>query len=437
MSRSTLRPAALLALALAAAPAAAARPRPARPAPATSKAVPAEPLRVHREVLEDGTELVVVPMRNVRRASLRYVVRAGAGFDPPGKDGLAHLLEHVIASGREGPDALIDDVRVAGGAMNAYTSHDATVYVLDAPSAAFPALAERLVAAVTNPRLDRTLVAREQAVVASEDVSSHGGGALGIAEDVIFRTPGSTIGNDLTRDNVTREELAAFFQARYVTPATTIVLAGDLDPEAARGIVERGFHLPPALPTERFAARVGAPMLPAEDVVRAPLNAVIVGYRVDDADRAACGPLAELLGLRIAFAFQVRRPVLAGSRVACHTLRGNLFLLAFAYSRSLETGDLPTLLDQALRQGARQPMTAAERRILDQRRARGADWLRDAPDRLSDALAALAALPREGGPTPLDLLDPPLPSPATLQDLARRAFQPARKVSISASPMGN
>jgi predicted Zn-dependent peptidase len=428
--------AALAALALLAPPSAAARPSSAGRPRSAGRSSPAA-VEYHREVREDGAELVVVPMRNVRRSSLRYVVRAGAAFDPPGKSGLAHLLEHVIASGREGSDSLMDDVRAAGGAMNAFTSYDATVYVLDAPSAAFPALAERLIASVTNPRLERAIVSREQAVVASEDVSTHDSGVLALVEDVVFRTGASTLGNAATRDNVTREELAAFFRSRYATPATTVILAGDVEPAAARALLDRAFHLPPALPTEAYGPRRGDPFLPADDVVRAPLNAVVVGYRVDEADRAACDALAALAGLRIAFAYQVRRPTLAGSSVACHTLRGHSFLLAFAYARTLETGDLPALLDAALRRGASQPMTSQERRILDARRSRIADWMRDAPDRLAGALAELAALPRESGTTALELLEPPLPSPAQLQDLARRAFRPERKVSVSISPMGN
>jgi hypothetical protein len=171
--------------------------------------------------------------------------------------------------------------------------------------------------------------------------------------------------------------------------------------------------------------------------MRGPYNAVLVGYRVDERDRAACGALADLVGLRLAFALQVRRPLLAGSSVGCHTLRGHLFLLAHAYARTLETGDLPALVDQAFHQGAAQAMTPAERRILDQRRSRRADWLRDAPEQLAAEVAALAALPRDGGPAPLELLDAPLPAPAALQAVARRAFQGPRRVSVSVSPMGN
>jgi predicted Zn-dependent peptidase len=395
-------------------------------------APPAE-IPFHRELLEDGTELVLLPVPGAALTSLRHVVRVGSGFDPPGKDGLAHLLEHVVAMARTGDGSLLEDVQAAGGFMNAYTSVDATIYALDAPSRAFPGLAARLVSAITSPRLDAGEIEREQDVILSE--RGRRGGAIGLAEGALFKAPASILGTATTRDGITRADLADFFVARYVTPATTVVLAGDLTLEQARALLDGAFHLPPALPGERAASRPEAPTVPLDEQLRASIQGVVFGYRIDEADRPLCDAVAELVGARLLRSVYVNRPLAAHVDVACHTLRGHLFLLAVAYSRALEATELPAEVEAAFRTAVDQPMTAAELAVLGRRRSRQRAALRDSPPALAAAAAELAALPRQAEPTRVENLAPPAADARTLQAFARRALDPAQRVRIVLSPL--
>lgn len=388
------------------------------------------------ELLPDGTELVHLPVPGARRGSLRYVVRAGTAFDPPNKAGLAHLVEHAIMTMRAGPERLIDEVSAAGGVLNAFTSRDATWYSLDAPADRFPELARKLLAAVTDPRFETFEAADVQGVVDSEDEQvSDGGGYLGVAATAIFPVPvGAAIGTALTRDRVTRDDILEFYRARYLTIASTVVIAGAVTLEDARALVEDGSALPPALPTERYAPRRSSPSLPTEQEVRAPFHTVVVGYRVDEADWAACRSAAELVNVRLFFLYQLRRPVLPWAEVDCHRLRGVPFLFTAAYARSLEEESLPEIIDAAYANAVERPMDEAERRILTQRRARLLDRHRDSPDDLADAAAALAAEPRDGGLTPLAALERPMLSPAALRDFAKRTFVRERRVNLTFTP---
>ncbi|RKH95672.1 insulinase family protein [Corallococcus sp. AB038B] len=102
-------------------------------------------------MLLDGTELLLVP----QPASLRVVVRSGASHDPPGKEGLAHLVEHLVFHGSQdlaGPE-LRARVEAAGSMLNAHTMSNATVYMLDAPASAFVPLARDMLRMVTSPML--------------------------------------------------------------------------------------------------------------------------------------------------------------------------------------------------------------------------------------------------------------------------------------------
>lgn len=419
-------PALLLAIALGAS----ASGRGAAPASAAGR------IGFHRQVLDDGLELVVVPAPGARRSSIRVVVRAGSAFDPPGKEGLAHLLQHVIATARDPRGgALMEDVQVAGGTMNAFTSAEATVYALDAPARAFPELAARLVSTVTDPPLDARDILREQAVVQSEDDRSHPGGLIRFVEDALFQSPGSTLGTGRTRGDLTRGDLAAFFGERYIPQAMTVVLAGDVTPEQGRALLERAFHLPPALAAERYPPRPGTPALPVDEHLRAPVQGIVLGFRIDPSERALCGSLAALLSVRAVTELHVRRPVVAGIAVSCETLRGNLFLLASAHTRALDEGDLSAAVEAVFRTAQERPMTAGERATVLRRRSRELDALREAPAALADAAAALAADPREESGTPLELLAVPAAEARALQALARRAFEPTRRVRVALSPL--
>ena len=74
------------------------------------------------------------------RIMLRLVVRAGSNMEEDDQQGVAHLLEHLAFNGSENfaPNELIDYFETIGmnfGAdVNAYTSFDETVYMLEVPA---------------------------------------------------------------------------------------------------------------------------------------------------------------------------------------------------------------------------------------------------------------------------------------------------------------
>src|SRR4026209_2850554 len=75
-----------------------------------------------------------------KRAELRLVVNAGSVLEDDDQRGLAHFVEHMAFNGtrRFAKQALLDFIRGLGqrpGAdLNAYTSFDETVYMLQVPT---------------------------------------------------------------------------------------------------------------------------------------------------------------------------------------------------------------------------------------------------------------------------------------------------------------
>lgn len=389
-----------------------------------------------REELDGGLELLVLPVPGARTASLRYVVRAGSAHDPPGSEGLAHLLEHLLAQGRD--FTLRDEVERQGAFLNAYTFRDSTQYVLDAPAAAFPALAERLLRSITDPRLAPADLAREQEVVGREDVYGHRGpGLFSLLEDALFPARGTEagpIGTAEARAGIGREALIRFYQEAYSTRNTTVILTGAVEAEAARTLVEKGVSLPPGLPEERLPPRPAKPALPATSKVRVGFLAAVVGYPVAADDEPACAPLAELMELRLLGELCLREALVREVEVQCLRLRATPFLLATAHGRSIEATDLPERIDRILARAAAQPADGREQALLQRRRSRRAEREALDPAAWADRLAQEAARPRAGGPTDLARLATRPVSPAAMQAAARRAVRPDRRALLFLSP---
>jgi zinc protease len=407
---------------------------PARPAPPpASRGAAATPAPL-REELEGGLELIVLPIRGARTTSLRYVVRAGSAHDPPGREGLAHLLEHLLAQGRD--FSLRPEVQRQGGLLNAFTYRDSTRYVLDAPAAAFPDLAGRLLRSITDPRLDPADLAREQAVIAREDVyGDRGPGLFSLLEEALFPAPekdAGPIGTAEARAGIRRDDLVRFFQESYSTRNTTVILVGAIEPDEARALVERNVLLPPGLPSERLPRRDAKPTLPTTSSVRAGFLAATLGYAVAPEDEPACEPLAELVGLRLLDALRRREALVRDLSVECLLLRGTPFLVATAYGQSIEATDLPERMDRVLAQAATRPADGRERSLLAQRLARRAEREARDPTAQAERLAQAAAHPLAAGLAAG--ADPRRISPRAMQAAARRAFRRSGRAVVFLSP---
>jgi predicted Zn-dependent peptidase len=215
----------------------------------------------------------------------------------------------------------------------------------------------------------------------------------------------------------------------------TVVFAGPIRAEDARGVVERAFRIPPALPGEAPAAPDEAPVLPLQQRVPGGITVTLLGYLLDRADLGACEPVAALLELRLALALQVGGPMVPGVSVGCHTLRGNPFVVAAVYTTTFDAGDLPREVDDAFAALVTVPPTAAERAAVNGRLERRERRLLADPELLAERVAALVAF--RGDPRPLgDRIGfGRLPDAAALRRFAARSLAKERRILVNVSPL--
>src|SRR5687767_11223825 len=103
--------------------------------------------------LPSGLQLLVEQDRRSPIAGVVWAVDAGSTSDPPGKEGLAHLVEHLVFASRQGAskEAYNALAELGAGAVNGFTSFDATVYHAFGPSSVIRDLAAFEIRRIRDP----------------------------------------------------------------------------------------------------------------------------------------------------------------------------------------------------------------------------------------------------------------------------------------------
>ncbi len=151
--------------------------------------------------------------------------------------GLSHYLEHLLfkRTARRGLGQIAREAQEMGGAINAYTSFERTVYYLDLPAEHAVAAVDILADMVLQASLDPEDVQAEQGVILREiDMGlDDPDQTLGQA---VFRTAFRVhpyrypvIGHKDLFSQVTAPDLQRYYQARYVPNNMTLVIAGAVD----------------------------------------------------------------------------------------------------------------------------------------------------------------------------------------------------------------
>jgi zinc protease len=122
------------------------------------------------EQLPNGLTVVLHEIDTAPVAEFQLWARAGSADERDDERGLAHFHEHMLFKGteRRGLGEIAGEVEGSGGRINAYTSHDVTVYHATTPSDAFATSVDVLCDAVLHSVFDPDEIAREIEVVQEE-----------------------------------------------------------------------------------------------------------------------------------------------------------------------------------------------------------------------------------------------------------------------------
>ena len=234
---------------------------------AATRAVGVVPGRdlVRARTLANGLRVLIWPVHDIPNVALYNWVRAGSRNEAPGITGLAHFFEHMMFNGttRRQPGEFDRLMEAQGGANNAFTSDDVTVYQDWFPRTALDLVLDLESDRIADLAFVPQVIESERGVVASERrlrVDDNNQGLL--SEQVqasafvahAYRFP--TIGWPSDIQSWRIEDLQRFFRTYYAPNNLTLILAGDVVPEEAFALVERHFGpIPRQQPAELLRAR--------------------------------------------------------------------------------------------------------------------------------------------------------------------------------------
>ncbi len=195
--------------------------------------------RTQTRVLPNGFTVLVEPDHSAPVSSVQVWVHTGSIHENEWLgSGLSHFLEHMIFKGTatRGPNEIARAVQEAGGYINAYTSFDRTVYWIDVPSDGTATAIELLADATLHSTLPDAEFAKEQEVIRREfamgfDDPNRMSTELMLATAFShspYRHP--VIGHLEIFNRLTRDDLEAYYRARYVPDNMFLVVTGDVDP---------------------------------------------------------------------------------------------------------------------------------------------------------------------------------------------------------------
>ncbi len=191
-----------------------------------------------KHVLPNGLTLLLQEDHSAPVASVQAWVGTGSIHEGVWLGaGMSHLLEHMLFKGTatRSTNAIAQAVQDEGGYINAYTSFDRTVYWIDVPRTGAATAIELLADACMNSTLpadefvkEQEVIRREFAMLADDPdrVNSHQLFATAYREHA-YSHP--VIGHLDLFNQLTRDDVMAYYKARYVPNNLTFVVVGDVD----------------------------------------------------------------------------------------------------------------------------------------------------------------------------------------------------------------
>ena len=251
-------------------------------------------LDVQHYTLDNGLEVILVRDTTAPTVAVDIWFRVGSANDPAGKSGFAHLYEHMMFEGSPHvPGGTMDQLlERIGGSSNAFAGSDITGYYDTVPSHQLPLAlwieADRMGGLnVTQESLDN-----QRAIVIEELQLRYDNSPYGPAVRALLTVPYSyepyqrhTAGSIEDINNANLEDVIAFHRTYYVPNNATLVVAGDIDFDATRTLIDELFGQiprgddPPALPDFVPVDQDEAEFITIEDPL-INLPALLIAYEI-------------------------------------------------------------------------------------------------------------------------------------------------------------
>jgi zinc protease len=242
--------------------------------------------------LKNGMKVLVQTDHSIPNVALYVFYRIGSRNERPGTTGLSHFFEHMMFNGAKkyGPGDLDKVMEANGGANNAYTTRDVTVYQDWFPRSALSLIFDMESDRIRDLNFDPEKVKSEREVVASERRLSVDNENSGVLDEQLWATSyiahpyqWPVVGWMSDIEHWTMDDLKHHFEMGYSPNNATMVVVGDVSAEEIFKLCETYIEPIPTHPAPPPVTTVEPPQVGERRLVvhkAAELPLLMLGYHV-------------------------------------------------------------------------------------------------------------------------------------------------------------
>ncbi len=208
-----------------------------------------------KKILSNGLRLVTVPMKDNPTVTVMVLVEAGSKYETKEISGISHFLEHMCFKGTIKRPKAVDIVRELdsiGSQYNAFTSQEMTGYYAKSDKKHFVKILDVVSDIYLHSTFPKAELEKEKGVIV-EEIRMYQDMPTRHIHDVLMELLYGTqpagwdvAGSEKTVRATTRERMIAYRKKHYVSGATTVVVAGNVDEHEVATMVEQAFAAMPS-----------------------------------------------------------------------------------------------------------------------------------------------------------------------------------------------
>ena len=250
---------------------------------------------VHSFTLKNGMKFLVLEDNSIPNANMYSFYKVGSRNEHPGITGLSHFFEHMMFNGAKkyGPKEFDRKMEFNGGANNAYTTENVTVYTDWFPSSATETIFDLEADRISSLSIDPKMVESERGVVLSERSTGLENSPWNLLGEAVQATAFQehsyhwpVIGYETDINNWTKQDLENYFKTYYAPNNCVVVIAGNVKADYIKQLAQKYLEPIPAQPTPPAVHLVEPPQTGERRIVMKKQVAtpyLMIAYHVPEA----------------------------------------------------------------------------------------------------------------------------------------------------------
>lgn len=207
--------------------------------------------------LKNGMKFLVVEDFSIPNANMYLFYKVGSRNEYQGITGLSHFFEHMMFNGAKkyGPKLFDRTMEFNGGANNAYTTENVTVYTDWFPASASEIIFDMEADRISSLSIDPKMVESERGVVLSERRTGLENSPWRLLSQSVQATAFQehpyhwpVIGYEDDMKNWTQQDLERYFKTYYAPNNCVVVVSGAIKLDQVKRLAEKYLEPIPAQP---------------------------------------------------------------------------------------------------------------------------------------------------------------------------------------------